>query len=69
MLVWIVYCIVHFLEANTIWGTWTFDVTFKNFTTVFLGYMTIDLLGGDVVELIRIALRFTGIIKKKANVD
>lgn len=54
----VVYCLVNFLKANNVWGTWNFDMEFTETLKFGLAYLLVDLLGGDVVILIKSIFRF-----------
>ena len=47
ILTFVVYCLVNFLQASTILGTWNFDKLFTDSLLFGLGYLLIDLL--DVI--------------------
>ena len=67
ILTFVVYCLVNFLQASTVLGTWNFDKLFTDSLLFGLGYLLIDLLGGDVIDFVRTGLRLFGIIKRNDN--
>ena len=67
ILTFIVYCLVNFLQASTVLGVWNFDKLFTDSLLFGLGYLLVDLLGGDVIDFVRTGLRLIGIIKRNDN--
>lgn len=52
VLVLSIYTSINFLEAYPALS-WTFDKDFKAYLPLFLAYLTIDLLGGDVIAIFK----------------
>lgn len=58
IIVFIMYCLVNFLEANEFWGKWVFDISFKEGLKYGVAYLLVDLLGGDVILFAKGLLRY-----------
>lgn len=57
ILVLFIYTSVNFLEAYSS-APWNFDNNFKAYLPLFLAYLTIDLLGGDVVAILKTTIDY-----------